>query len=286
MQDIRTNKSKRIAALTMVRNDDFFLQKWVEYYGAELGEENLYIYFDGEDQTIPPFCANAHAMLHPKIGTHVIKAEKGRLRFLSEKAHELMKEGYDMVIGVDADEYIVADPCLGMRLAEFLSSCDFSISLSALGLDVGQKLGEEGDLSLDSPFLSQRRYAQIGTRYTKPSIIRQPVIWGSGFHRIKGHNYHIQPHLYLFHFGYSDKRILEQRMDDKDRLSQGWGRHMIKRGRTIHYATHLPARPFDIWTRRTRICQTYVRSLFQWNKPAMFEAKIVVEIPERFRHIL
>lgn len=30
---------KRIAALTMVRNDDFYLRKWVEYYGAQLGRE-------------------------------------------------------------------------------------------------------------------------------------------------------------------------------------------------------------------------------------------------------
>ena len=32
---------KHIAALTMVRNDEFFLRKWVEYYGRELGRENL-----------------------------------------------------------------------------------------------------------------------------------------------------------------------------------------------------------------------------------------------------
>ena len=43
---------KKIAALTMVRNDDFYLRKWVEYYGAQLGRENLYIWFDGTDQTI------------------------------------------------------------------------------------------------------------------------------------------------------------------------------------------------------------------------------------------
>ena len=41
---------KRIAALTMVRNDDFYLEKWVEYYGGQLGKENLYIFFDGTDQ--------------------------------------------------------------------------------------------------------------------------------------------------------------------------------------------------------------------------------------------
>ena len=28
---------KRIAAITMVRNDDFFLSKWVGYYGRQLG---------------------------------------------------------------------------------------------------------------------------------------------------------------------------------------------------------------------------------------------------------
>ena len=41
-----------IAALTMVRNDDFFLGKWIEYYGSLLGKENLFIYVDGLAQTL------------------------------------------------------------------------------------------------------------------------------------------------------------------------------------------------------------------------------------------
>ena len=36
-------KTKRVAALTMVRNDDFYLRRWTAYYGRELGEEHLYI---------------------------------------------------------------------------------------------------------------------------------------------------------------------------------------------------------------------------------------------------
>ena len=32
---------KKICVLTMLRNDDFYLKKWVEYYGAEFGRENL-----------------------------------------------------------------------------------------------------------------------------------------------------------------------------------------------------------------------------------------------------
>ena len=34
---------RRIAAITMARNDDFFLNRWVRYYGEALGYEHLYI---------------------------------------------------------------------------------------------------------------------------------------------------------------------------------------------------------------------------------------------------
>ena len=277
---------KKIAALTMVRNDDFYLRKWVEYYGAQLGREHLYIFFDGLDQQIAPFCAGTHAVLHEKIGSQVVSAEKGRLKFLSEQAARLLAEGYDLVIGVDADEFIVVDPKLGLGLAEYLSSQRIGTSLSALGLDFGQKMGEEGDITEDEPFLRQRHYAQIGTRYTKPSIVARPCVWGSGFHRIKGHNFHIAKDLYLLHFGYFDMRRLQDRFQDADRLSQGWGAHMQKRARTIRYVSELPARDFDRWTRFARICQSICRPPYALNKPAMLELKIVVRIPDRFQNIV
>lgn len=277
---------KKIAALTMVRNDDFFLKKWVEYYGRELGKENLYIYFDGLDQQIAPFCEGTNAQAVEKIGTQVVAAEKGRLRFLSEKAAALLGSGYDLVIGVDADEFVIVDPKVGKSLVEFLSERKIGTSLSGLGLDFGQKLGEEGDITDAVPFLNQRKYAQVGTRYTKPSVVARPCVWGSGFHRIKGHNFHIAKDLYLFHFGYFDKKRLEDRFNDADRLSQGWGKHMRKRARTIRYATERKARDFDRWTRFGRICQSIFRPPYAWNKPSMFELRIVVRIPDRFRDII
>ena len=277
---------KKIAALTMVRNDDFYLRKWVAYYGAQLGRDHLDLYFDGMDQRIPDFCAGTHAELHEKIGSQVVSAEKGRLKFLSDRAAALLGEGYELVIGVDADEFIVVDPKLGQSLPEYLSGCRIGTSLSALGLDFGQKLGEEGDIAEDAPFLRQRRYAQLGTRYTKPSIVARPCVWGSGFHRIKGRNFHIARDLYLMHFGYFDRKRLEERFRDADRVGQGWGPHMQKRARTIRYATELPARDFDRWTRFARICQTLCRPPYAPNKPAMFELKIVVRIPDRFQDIV
>lgn len=277
---------KKIAAITMARNDDFYLRKWVAYYGSQLGRENLYIYLDGLDQTVGDYCEGTHAQAVEKIGNQVVAAEKGRLSFLSEKAARLMADGYDLVIGVDADEFIVVDPALGLSLPEYLSRVKVKGSLSALGLDFGQKLGEEADITEDRPFLQQRHYAQIGTRYTKPSILAQPLRWGSGFHRIKGHNFHIAKDLYLLHFGYFDLKRLEDRFRDKDRLDQGWGKHMRKRSRTIRLVSSLPAREFDRWTRIARRLQALLRPPYAWNKPGMLGLKWVVRIPERFQSLV
>lgn len=277
---------KNVAVVTMVRNDDFFLQKWVEYYGTEFGKENLYIFFDGTDQKIPDFCNGTNSRLVEKIGSHVVAAEKGRLKFLSEKASKLMAEGYKAVIGVDADEYIVVDPSLNVSLKEYILNQDNGKSLSALGLDFGQKLGMETDLSLSKPFLEQRRFAQVGTRYTKPSILYHPAVWGSGFHRIKGENFKIGKDLYLLHFGYSDKKIIEDRFKDKDRLSQGWEKHIRKRSRTIRLVTEKKACDFNRSTKFARRIQSVLRPPYAINKPAMFGLKLIVELPSRFRSIL
>ena len=276
---------KRICAVTMVRNDDFYLRKWTAYYGKEIGEENLYIFLDGKDQPIPDWCPKAHIMACDKIGGQVVEAEKGRLGLLSDKAAELLKE-YDFVIGTDADEFIIVDPKLNMSLAEYISTHKVHSSMSALGVDVGQHTGEEGDIREDEPFLSQRHYARLSTRYTKPSILASPVRWGSGFHRIKGHNFHIAKDLYLFHFGYFDLGRIQARFNDKDRAAAGWSKHLAKRSKTIRLVTERKARPWEKWTRFARRVQTIFRPPYAWNKPSMFEMVVIVRIPERFQELV
>ena len=277
---------KKIAAVTMVRNDDFYLRKWVEYYGRELERENLYIFFDGEDQDIPAFCEGTHTEKLAKIGTDVVSNDKGRVAVMSRKAAELFAAGYQLVIGTDADEYIVADPKLGLSLAAYLSRVPVQGCLSPLGLDLGQKLGEEAAISSEKPFLAQRHYAVLGTRYTKASILAEPLAWGSGFHRVKGRNFHIARDLYLFHAGYFDMDRIEARFADPSRREQGWERHLNKRSRTVRRVSSLPARDFDRWTRIARTLQTLLRPPYAWNKPGMLGLKVIVRIPNRFQSIV
>lgn len=278
---------KRICAITMVRNDDFYLRKWVEYYGTQLGIENLRIYFDGEDQRVPDFCEGVYTELRPRISEQVVKFDKMRLKFLSSQAARLMnEEKYDLVIGTDVDEFLVVDPVLGKTLPEYLNSIKIDVSVSGLGIDVGQHLSFEGPIDGGKPFLSQRSYAYLCSRYTKTSVIAAPVSWGSGFHRVKGHNYHIDSNLYLFHFGSIDLEMIQKRMTNSDLLSIGLSRHIRKRARTINVVTRGKAREWNITVKRMRLVQKVLRNPFAWNKPWNPIIKVVVRIPDRFKDII
>ena len=276
---------KRICALTMVRNDDFYLRRWVEYYGKELGKENLYVWFDGTDQVIPSFCEGIHTEKKEKVKGNVVESDKGRIDFLNAAARQLLQD-YDLVIGTDADEFLIVDPLLGLSLKEYLDKADIGVSISGLGVDVGQNTDEEGDIRDDAPFLEQRHYARLSTRYTKASVIAKPVNWGRGFHRIKGHNFHIGKGLYLFHFGYFDLGRIKARFEDPSRREAGWAKHVEKRAKTIRQVTAGPVRDWETWTSRARIIQSIVRPPYAWNKPAMFEMVVIVRIPERFSKIV
>ncbi|MDR3327027.1 MAG: glycosyltransferase family 2 protein [Prevotellaceae bacterium] len=276
---------KKIAVVTMARNDEFFLNRWVAYYGKEFGQENLFVYLDGEDQPVPQFAGKANIIRVKHIAEQLIKADKQRSDFLSQKAAELF-ETYDLVIGVDADEFLAADTKLGKSLAEYLSEIEINTSVSGLGLDVGQNMNCETQLDESQLFLAQRSYAFVSSRYTKSNVISKPLHWGSGFHRVKGHNFKIDENLYLFHFGCVDYKMIMQRFNDKDRTGTGWTGHIKKRLRTISFITKKRAKDGDKWLSIARIFQTLIRPVYAMNKPSMACWRLVVKLPERFGNIV
>lgn len=277
---------KKICALTMVRNDEFFLRKWVDYYGLQFGRENLRIFFDGEDNVVPEFCRDVPVVCRRREAGNVVRADRGRINFLSQEAEKLFAEGYDLVIGTDVDEFLVVEPTIGIPLQQYLSNCKIKTSASALGIDVGQVFSEEGEISGDKPFLHQRSRACLSSRYTKASVIARPLKWGSGFHRVRNHNFHIDDNLFLFHFGGFDKKMIESKLADLDLRKAGWQRHLKKRLRTSEIVSGQTPREWDKTIPWVRMLQQYVRPLYAWNKPWNPRPPIVVAIPPRFRDLL
>lgn len=276
---------KKICVITMARNDNFFLERWIKYYGSQLGEENLYVYLDGKDQDAPAHSGKVNVIFCERIQGPIGSAEPGRLAFLSKVAKQKF-EDYDVVIGVDADEFLVVDPLCNKTLAQYLSSIKLGTSVSGLGLDIGQRLGEEKVIDGEKPFLSQRSYAIVAPDYTKPAVITKPVIWGVGFHRIRGHNYKIDKHLYMFHFGCFDLKMVEDRFQDKDRIAAGWTKHLQMRRKTIDIVSKKNWIDGDKLFPIARFIETWFRPPYKWNRPSMLNLELVVKIPERFKNCI
>ncbi|MCL2538218.1 MAG: glycosyltransferase family 2 protein [Alphaproteobacteria bacterium] len=278
---------KKIAAIVMARNDEFFLSRWIKYYGEQLGKENLYVYLDGLDQKPPANADEANVIILEKKLTKLQKFEQWRAGFMSERAAELFAAGYEIVIGTDSDEFLIADPKTGMNLAEYLSSIKIKDTVSGLGLDVGEHLKKEKTLDKTKPLLAQRGYARINSRFTKTNVISKPVRWGWGFHRVRKHNFKIDPNLYLIHAGNMDYEALMTKYNSADIIARGEQAHFKRaRIRIVDDISSRRAMKGDKVFWIARLIQTIFRPPYAWNKPSMLEMRWVVKLPERFRKLV
>jgi hypothetical protein len=276
---------KKIGAVSMVRNDQFFIPRWIDYYGKELGHENLFLFIDGHDQPLPDNHAAINVIRLPRQRLNRSRGDKNRIDLISNFTKSLFLR-YDIVIAHDIDEALVVDPDRGLSLSDYLQKPVKSASLSALGLDVGQHLGLEQPIDPSRPFLEQRSFAHVSARYTKAIVAFRPVRWGAGFHRVRYRNFHIDPNLFLFHFGMVDYEISKKKMEDQSLLSAGWRGHLDRRYELFDLVTKKSPVDGDAFFEQARRRESIFRPLFALNKPGMLTEKPVVRIPERFRGIV
>ena len=276
---------KRIAAITTVRNDRLFLPKWISYYAQQFGEENLFVILDGHDQEPPEHIGRVNVLRLPHIPKKRTPAMKRRARIMSKFAQGLHHH-FDIVMATDVDEFLILDPKRNESLAEYLSTIKGRSTVSGLGLDVGQHLDHESVLNTTKPFLDQRRFAHLSSRYTKPVVSFQPITWGGGLHRVKGRNYHIDPNLFHFHFGMVDYEHSTGKTADEDRLNTGWKHHLKRRHKLFQIIAESTPIPGDEFFEEARRIQTRRRYPLQWNKPRLMKNDPVVIIPPRFKGIV
>jgi len=269
----------------MVRNDNFFTPKWIDYYGKQFGFENLFLVLDGMDQPLPEKHKSINIIQKTHIKLTRSKGDRYRAGLVSQIAKDLFNK-YDIVIALDIDEFLVVDPNCGKTLSEYLQKPIKWSSLSALGLDVGQHKELESQIDSSKPFLSQRRFAHVSSRYTKAIVATKPVRWGSGFHRVKGKNFHIDTNLYLFHFGMIDYLQCQNKINDKDLNDSGWTGHFNRRFYLFELIINSKPIDADEFFPKARRRQSLFRPIYALNKPGMLKEKPVIIIPERFREMV
>lgn len=203
-------QNMRHAALTVVRNEKFFLPIWVKYYSEQLGVENLYV-VDNEsnDGSTEPFKS--------KIKVLKRKSQKhwdGEWRCLIRRdVTKLLLKEYESVVVTDVDEIISPDMTKWSGLKDYLDKCSQEF-VSTNSWEVIQE--NEPEINPNKPLLRQRKlWQKPHLNWGKVAVIRSPINFGI-------HTYKNDPNfesedkdLYLIHLSRIDWKVSLQRNLDR-----------------------------------------------------------------------
>ncbi len=207
------------AALTMVRDDAFYLKIWLRYYGEMLGRENCYIINHGRGEEVADLAAGCNVIGIP--GDPHPQFEKKRWRLLNGTAAGLL--GYfSHVIVTDVDEFVVVDPESGEDLLGWLAKRRRPRVYTPLGLDMFQRLDvEKGEIG--DRVLGPRMHAKLAPHHSKPCVLGKEAQIARGGHFSKFEKLNSPKELYLLHLKYVDFGEYVHAMNSRNAIVQEIG---------------------------------------------------------------
>lgn len=199
-------------ALTHIRHERYFLEKWIAHYGPIVGgREHLHVVVDGDDWAPDVDLTGINVEVLLDAPRRRIKNDQFMAKEMSRRANRLRKR-YEHVIRGDVDEYVVIDPESGMDWPQAMEELGEDGYVFALGCDVVQSPTETAPVDRGAPILGQRRAGFMADRYTKPFVISRWANWAGGAHRLLNRPVKISDHFVLFHLALSDQTVAEERM--------------------------------------------------------------------------
>jgi Glycosyl transferase family 2 len=232
---IKDPTKARAAAMTMVRGDHFFLRRWLDYYGAQVGREHLYVLSHGNDPEIRRIAEGAN-VIHVPYDESRTKVEAKRWAIQSHFTNGLLRY-YNWVICGDVDEMVVVDPDVAPGLLDYLDQFAPRATpavVCPLGIEIIHNPALEPEPMEDGvPILSRRRIFRLNANYSKPCITRIPLTFSPGGHSCTHHDRTVDPHLFLMHLRFVSHDLtlarLQSRKAMKLREAETVGAEVIRR---------------------------------------------------------
>ena len=184
----------RLAALTMVYNEPFFLPLWIRHYARQVGPENCYVIDHGSDDGSTE---NLPVTVLPRPRT--VRDEYDRVRQVQAEVARLL-ERYDAVIHADVDEWFLPHPSHAATLADYAPGAPPVVT--GFGLELQHLPGEEPPINPARPLGEQRQWVRFAAAMCKPGLVRRVVDWSPGFHSSDAPL--VFHHLFLVHLRYVD----------------------------------------------------------------------------------
>lgn len=205
----------RVLVMTTTRDEADMLPRWVDYYGRQVGMQNLLVLddnsVDGSTKDLP--CSVYQLPPAPWR----MEWAAGRLRIVNGIAQGLLA-CYDFVVFTDVDEFLVPDPDKYDGLRDYLANRVDRNVIAPLALNVlHNPTAEPGELDPHQPVLTQRRHVKFVPVMCKPLLKRVPAPWRPAFHGINA-PYEIDRDLLMLHLKYFDMTHLRSVAEHRRRL--------------------------------------------------------------------
>ncbi len=206
--------------MTMVRDEADMLPRWLDYYGRQVGVENLVVL---DDNTVDGSTTGLPCTTY-RLPAEPWKQDWARTRAqLANAFARGLLACNDVVIFTDADEFLVPDPAQYAGLREYLSDRRDRMIVAPLALEVMHNAKLEPALDPTRPVLEQRRFVKASPGMCKPLLKRIPERWQPAFHAIHS-PFEIDPALWMFHLKYCDVTLLEKVAEERRRIHVEEGR--------------------------------------------------------------
>lgn len=203
-----------MGAMTMVAGDHFFLKRWVDYYGAQLGREHLYILSHGGDPAHKDIADGCNIIYLPRDPSRKSWNQR-RWQAISHITSAFTRY-YNWFLAGDVDEIVAVDPAVHSSLPEYISrfpKADAPKVLTPFAIEmVHNPTLETGVLQDGENILKYRRLFRLNANYAKPCITRGDVTLAPGGHFADHDQLFLDPHLYLFHLRFIDHDMTADRL--------------------------------------------------------------------------
>ena len=207
------------AAVTMVRDDAFFLAAWLRHSGQLFGRETCYDMNHGRGQVVNDLAKGCNIIGIP--GDPHRNFDIKRWRLLNNLVGGL-KSYYRHVIVGDVGELVIVDPAKAQSLLEYLSVTTDNQVITPLGREVIHRVDQEPE-PVGERIIGPRRHVRVAPHYSKPCIISTGPKIARGGHFTHYPKLHAPDDLYLLHLKFCDFAAYAEVMDRRNATTAAVG---------------------------------------------------------------
>lgn len=208
-----------VAAVTMVRDDAFFLTAWLKHYGDLFGRQNCYVINHGYGSEVAELAVGCNIIGIP--GDPHKNFDVKRWGLLNNLVGGLRKYYRHVIVG-DVDELVVVDPDTGKNLLQYLEDAPEKRILTPLGLEVIHRVDLEPE-AVGEHIIGPRRYVRPAPHYSKPCVVSAAAKISRGGHFSQHPKLHTPNDLYLFHLKFCDFGQYTGAMDRRNAVTEEMG---------------------------------------------------------------